>query len=206
MPGWDSGSLEIARRFAFHGYNTVCPDLHFREGKGNARENAVSVREAGGMPDDRAMGDVEGAIRYLQTIGNFNGKVGVIGYCSGGRQTYLAACTLDGIDAAADCYGGGVVASEDQLSERQPVAPIDYTDRLGCPLLGLFGNEDRRPSSDDVEKTAAALKKHGKIHDFHQYDGAGHGFFTVNSPGYNQPAADDGWRQIFAWYDKYLTP
>lgn len=205
MPGWDSGSLEITRKFAFNGYNTICPDLHYRQGKGNATENAISVREAGGMPDDRTMGDVEGAIRYLQTVGNFNGKVGIIGYCSGGRQTYLAACTLKGIDAAVDCYGGGVVASADQLNEHQPVAPIDYSEDLNCPLLGLFGNEDKRPSPADVDSIEAKLQKYGKTFQFHRYEGAGHAFFTVNSPAYNQPAADAGWQQIFTWFRKYLS-
>ncbi len=204
MPGWDSGSLEIARTFAFNGYNTVCPDLHYREGRGNARENAISVREAGGMPDDRTMGDLEGAIKYLKTTGNFNGKVGVIGYCSGGRQTYLAACTVDGIDAAVDCYGGGVIAPEDQLSERQPVAPIDYTEKMNCPLLGLFGNEDKRPSVDDVNQTETLLKEFGKTYEFHRYDGANHGFFTTGSPMYNQAAAVDGWQRIYSWFGKYL--
>lgn len=205
MPGWDSGTLEITRKFAFSGYAAICPDLHFREGKGNAGENAISVRDAGGMPDDRTMGDVEGAIRYLQTVGNFNGKVGIIGYCSGGRQTYLAACTLKGIDAAVDCYGGGVVASTEQLTERQPVAPFDYSENLNCPLLGLFGNEDKRPSPEDVDAIEAELQKYGKTYEFHRYDGAGHAFFTVNSPAYNQPAADDGWQKIFTWFRKYLS-
>lgn len=205
MPGWDSGTLEITRKFAFSGYAAICPDLHFREGKGNAGENAISVRDAGGMPDDRTMGDVAGAIRYLQTVGNFNGKVGIIGYCSGGRQTYLAACTLKGIDAAVDCYGGGVVASTEQLTERQPVAPFDYSENLNCPLLGLFGNEDKRPSPEDVDAIEAELQKYGKTYEFHRYDGAGHAFFTVNSPAYNQPAADDGWQKIFTWFRKYLS-
>ena len=103
MPGWDNGSVEITRNFAAHGYNAICPNLHYREGKGDPRENAVSVREAGGMPDDRTMGDVQGAMDYLRFLPAFSGKVGVIGYCSGGRQTYLAACKLSGIDAAVDC-------------------------------------------------------------------------------------------------------
>ena len=111
MPGWDGPNKEIARRFAHHGFVTILPNLHFREGKATPEENSASVRAAGGMPDDRTMGDVQGAIDHLRALPYLNGKVGVIGYCSGGRQTYLAACTLRGIDAAIDCYGGGVVAS-----------------------------------------------------------------------------------------------
>jgi carboxymethylenebutenolidase len=107
MPGWDEAHKEIGRRFAHHGYVTIVPNLQFREGKATAEENSASVRAAGGMPDDRTMGDVQAAIDYLRTLPYLSGKVGVIGYCSGGRQAYLAACTLRGIDAVIVCYGGG---------------------------------------------------------------------------------------------------
>jgi carboxymethylenebutenolidase len=159
MPGWDEATKEIARKFAHHGYIAISPNLHFREGKGSPEENSASIRAAGGMPDERTMGDVEGAIAYLRTLPYINGKVGIIGYCSGGRQVYLAACTLRGIDAAIDCYGGGVVAKPEELTGRQPVAPIDYTRDLRCPLLGLFGAEDRRPSPEDTVITEEALKR-----------------------------------------------
>lgn len=86
MPGWDGPHKEIARRFAHHGYVAILPDLQFREGKPTPEENSASIRAAGGMPDDRTMGDVQGAIDHLRTLPYLNGKVGVIGYCSGGRQ------------------------------------------------------------------------------------------------------------------------
>ena len=123
MPGWDEATKEIARKFAHHGYTAISPNLHFREGKGTPEENSASIRAAGGMPDERTMGDVEGAIAYLRTLPYLNGKVGIIGYCSGGRQVYLAACTLRGIDAAIDCYGGGVVAKPEELTGRPPGDP-----------------------------------------------------------------------------------
>jgi len=204
MPGWDEATKEIARKFANHGYVAISPNLHYREGKGTPEENSASVRAAGGMPDDRTMGDVKGAMAYLRTLPYLNGKVGIIGYCSGGRQAYLAACTLPGIDAAVDCYGGGVVARPEELNQRQPVAPIDYTKDLRCPLLGLFGKEDQRPSPEDVAKTEAELKKWGKKYEFRMYDNAGHAFFSVDRPSYRVEAAMDGWKQIFRWFEKYL--
>jgi carboxymethylenebutenolidase len=204
MPGWDNATREIARRFAYHGYCAISPNLHFREGKGSFRKNAQSVMEAGGMPDDRTMGDAKGAIDYLRTLPYLNGKVGIIGYCSGGRQVYLAACTISGINAAVDCYGGGVVASPEQLTPRQPVAPIDFTKDLQCPLLGLFGKEDKRPSPEDVAKMEEELKKYGKTYEFHAYDNTGHAFFSVDSGMYRPEAAVDGWNRIFTWFEKYL--
>jgi len=205
MPGWDGPTKEIARRFAHHGFVAISPNLHFREGKATPEENSASVRAAGGMPDDRTMGDVQGAIDYLRALPYLNGKVGVIGYCSGGRQAYLAACTLRGLDAAIDCYGGGVVAKPEELTARQPVAPIDFTRDLQCPLLGLFGVEDTRPSPEDTAKTEAALKQHGKAYEFHTYDNAGHAFFAVDRPLYRQHAAVDGWQKVLAWFGKHLA-
>jgi carboxymethylenebutenolidase len=204
MPGWDGPTKEIARRFAHHGYVAISPNLHFREGKATPEENSASIRAAGGMPDDRTMGDVQGAVDYLRTLPYLNGKVGVIGYCSGGRQSYLAACTVRGLDAAIDCYGGGVVAKPEELTARQPVAPLDFTKDLQCPLLGLFGVEDTRPSPADTVKTEEALEKFGKTFEFHTYENAGHAFFAVDRPNYRQVAAVDGWKKVFAWFDKHL--
>lgn len=204
MPGWDGPHKEIGRRFAHHGYVSIVPNLHFREGKATPEESSASVRAAGGMPDDRTMGDVQGAIDYLRELPYLNGKVGVIGYCSGGRQAYLAACTLKGIDAVISCYGGGVVAKPEDLTPRQPVAPIDYTKDLQCALLGLFGIEDTRPSPADAAKTEETLKKHGKNYEFHTYENAGHAFFAVDRPQYRVHAAIDGWKRVFAFFDKHL--
>jgi carboxymethylenebutenolidase len=204
MPGWDEGSVEIARKFAHHGYVAICPDLQFREGKGTPQANSASVQAAGGMPDSRTMGDVDGAIKYLRALPYLNGKVGIIGYCSGGRQVYLAACTLKGIDAAVNCYGGGVGAGPAGLTPRQPADPLDFTKDLSCPLLGLFGREDKRPSPEQVARTEAELKKYGKTYEFHTYDNAGHAFFSTERPSYRQAAAVDGWQKVFAWYEKYL--
>ncbi len=173
MPGWDGPTREIARRFAHHGYVAISPNLHFREGKATPEENSASVRAAGGMPDDRTMGDVQGAIDHLRELPYLNGKVGIIGYCSGGRQAYLAACTLSRIDAAIDCYGGGVVAKPEELTARQPAAE-------------------------------EALQKFGKTYEFHTYDNAGHAFFAVDRPQYRVHAAVDGWKKVFAWFDKHL--
>jgi carboxymethylenebutenolidase len=204
MPGWDHATKEITRRFAHQGYVAICPNLHFREGKPTLEENSASIRAAGGMPDDRTMGDLQGAIDHLRTLPYLGGKVGIIGYCSGGRQAYLAACTLRGIDAAIDCYGGGVVARPEELTARQPVAPIDYTKNLQCPLMGLFGVEDTRPSPADTARTEAALQEAGKTYEFHTYENAGHAFFAVDRPHYRQAAAIDGWKKVLDWFERHL--
>src|ERR671928_1835238 len=82
MPGWDEATKEITRKFAHHGYVAVCPNLHHREGPGSPDDLAAAVRAAGGVPDDRCMGDIEGALKYLRALPYHNGKIGIIGFCS----------------------------------------------------------------------------------------------------------------------------
>ena len=204
LPGWSEFYIETTRRFAHHGYVAISTNLQFREGKATAEENSASVRAAGGMPDDRTMGDVQAAVDYVRGLPYSNGKVGVIGYCSGGRQAYLAGCTVRGIDAVISCYGGGVVAKPEELSPRQPKAPIDFTKDMQCPILCFFGIEDTRPSPADAAITEAELKKHGKVHECITYQNAGHAFFAVDRQQYRVQAALDGWKKVFEWYGKYL--
>ena len=205
MPGYDASSKEITRTFAANGYSALCPNLHYREAPDAVPSDAAAaVREAGGVPDDRCVGDVAGTARQLRSLVSANGKVGVIGYCSGGRQAYLAACQLP-FDAAVDCYGGRVVAAPDDLTERQPVAPIDLTPGLSCPLLGLFGGQDRNPSPAHVATIEAALLANDKTFEFHRYPDAGHAFFSVDRPNYSVAAALDGWQQIWTWFGTHLA-
>ncbi len=205
MPGWDEASKEITRKFAYHGYSAICPNLYFREDPADPEVAVAAARAAGGVPDARCLGDIGGAINYLRSLLCANGKVGVIGYCSGGRQVYLVACNIPTINAAVDCYGGSVIAPPDRLSPGQPVAPIDMTPRLACPLLGLFGAEDANPAPDQVAQTEVALKRYGKTYEFHTYQNAGHSFFSVDRPSYRQAAAAEGWQRVFEFYGKYLS-
>src|SRR3954452_18293185 len=100
MPGYDASTKEIVRRFAVEGYAALCPNLYTREAPGaDPDDAAATVRAAGGVPDERLVGDVAGAAEHLKQLPGANGKIGVIGYCSGGRQTFLAACSLT-VDAA----------------------------------------------------------------------------------------------------------
>ena len=199
MPGWDEWYREATRKFAHHGYATISPDLYHRVGHGTPEDVAAKARAQGGVPDDQAVGDLAGAMRFLRSQPTSNGKVGIFGTCSGGRHAYLAACRVPGFDAVLDLWGGRVVMTPDQLTEKSPVAPIDYTPDLPCPILGLFGEEDQSPTPEQVAIHEAALKEHGKEYEFHMYPDAGHGFFYYNRPNYRQAQAVDGWEKIWAF-------
>ena len=205
-PGWDEWCKEVARKFAHHGYAAIDPNLYHRAGPGTPDDQAARARAAGGSPDDVVMGDVAGCMQFLRAQPYASGKIGVIGFCSGGRHTFLAACTLPGIDAAVDCWGGNVVVDDPgQLTPARPVAPIDLADKLSCPLLGLFGNDDRNPSPEHVNKLEETLKRLGKDYSFHRYDGAGHGFFATDRPGYRPEQAVDGWQKVWAFFGQHLS-
>src|SRR4051812_44256293 len=108
MPGWDVGMKEITRRISAMGYPAACPNLYAREAPGAEPDDAAAAaRAAGGVPDERLVGDVAAVAQLLRAEPTSNGKVGVIGFCSGGRQSVLAAASQD-LDAAVDCYGGFV--------------------------------------------------------------------------------------------------
>lgn len=204
-PGWDEWCAEVTRKFAHHGYAAIAPNLYSRDGPGAPDDVAARVRAAGGAPDDQVVGDVAGAMAWLRSQSNANGKVGVIGFCSGGRQTYLIACLVKGVDAAVDCWGGNVVVDDPSLlTDRRPVAPVDYTEKLSCPLLGLFGNDDANPNQDHVNRLEEALKEHGKTYEFHRYDGAGHAFMSWYRLHYRVEQTVDAWGKVLDFYGRHL--
>ena len=204
-PGWDEWYREATRRFAHHGYLALSPNIYFRLGHGPPEDVAAKARAGGGVPDDQVVGDVAGAREFLSSLPTSNGKVGVFGTCSGGRQAYLAACRSKGFDAVVDCWGGRVVMAPSEISPNYPVAPIEYTKDLSCPLLGIFGEEDKTPSPEQVAQHEELLKRLGKTYEFHVYPKAGHGFFYYDRPMYRQEQAVEGWKKVFAFLEKNLA-
>jgi carboxymethylenebutenolidase len=190
MPGYDRATKEIVRTFAVYGYAALMPNLHHRYAPGaKAGDAAAAARDAGGVPDEQCLGDARAAIDALRARPESNGKVAVIGYCSGGRQSFMVACRLD-VDAAVDCYGGR--------------ADVGLAPGLRGPLLGLFGADDRSPSPADVTAMAKALEANGKTFEFHSYEDAGHAFFSVDRPSYRLDASKDGWKRIWAFFGAHL--
>ena len=204
MPGYDESTKEITRRFAAHGYNAICVNLYSREAPGASSDDAAAAARAlGGVPDERLIGDVKAAAEHLRSLENSNARVGVIGYCSGGRQSLLSACSLD-FDAAVDCYGAFVLVAP------PPSYPLARTPlqgvlaNLSCPLLGLFGAEDEFPTPEEVETLRTLLTEHAKEFEFHTYEGAGHAFFNVDRPSYRPDVAREAWDEIWKFFALHL--
>jgi carboxymethylenebutenolidase len=208
LPGYDRQTKEFARSLAVGGFNAVMPNLYSRQAPGADPDDAVAAARSQGaipIPDERVVAEVEGAIAYLKGLPNANGKIGVIGHCSGGRQSFLAAVSLP-LDAAVDCYGGFVVGEPPAghpLAGWQPI--VTRTPSLSCPLLGLFGKEDKFPSPEHVAELEQALREAGKTYEFHSYDDANHGFMQVDSARYHPQSAVDAWGKILDWFGRYLA-
>ena len=204
FPGYDRGTKEIARRIADLGYDVILPNLYTRE-SADPVEAAEIVRAARGIADARLVATVAGAASYLRALDSSNGKVGVIGYCSGGRHTVLAACNV-ALDAAVDCYGAYVTGTPPVDFLLNITNLVDQLENLSCPLLGMFGNDDTAPTAAHVDDLAQRLDALGKPYEFHRYDGAGHAFFAVDRPAaYRAEAAADGWEHIATFFAAHLA-
>ena len=203
MPGWDEWNMEVTRRLAHHGIQAICPNLFHRMGDGELPDVVQRYRDAGAINDAEVLGDLQAAVDHLLASPVSNGKIGVIGFCSGGRIAYMAAAKLD-VQAAVDCWGAGVTVPPGDITDFRPEAVIDMTAQIRCPVLGVFGNDDQNPSPEQVDAIEAELNKHGKNYEFLRYDGAGHGFWGWQRPGYRQEQAVDSWAKVFAFYEKHL--
>jgi carboxymethylenebutenolidase len=204
MPGWDEATKEITRRFAHHGYVALCHNLHHRAGPDASPDDAAAAtRAAGGVPDERFLGDTGGAIAHLRALPYCSGRIGVIGYCSGGRQSFLTAASLP-VDAAVVCYGAAIANAPPAGSPFTIEPVLGRAPGIECPVLGLFGEEDTHPAPDEVHQIDEELTRLGKQHEFHLFANAGHGFFATDRDSYRVQAARDGWQLIWRFFEQHL--
>jgi carboxymethylenebutenolidase len=198
---------EVARRFANIGYNAIAPALYWRHGAPKNPDNMDDVRPVMfGLPDREAVQDLEAAAAHLRARPGAIGKVGAIGFCSGGRHTLLFACSSTKVDAAIDCWGGFIhrATPDAETNAARPKAPLDMVGQLHCPLFGVFGEEDQNPPvalEAELKKRGAAAKKDvtTKI-----YKDAGHAFLADYRPTYRERAANELWADIVPFFAKHL--
>jgi carboxymethylenebutenolidase len=193
---------DVARRFAEQGYLALAPDMYTREGSPDPNNLDSVLQTMFSVPDTQAVADLEGAITYLKRLPDSHGKVGAIGFCSGGRYTLILACQSTNLDAAVDSAGGFII--QDQHTPQRPVSPIAMTPTLSCPLLALFGEEDPNPSPAHAGRLQEELDKHGKTYELRMYRHAGHAFFADYRPSYRAAAAQEMWHRALVFYEHYL--
>jgi dienelactone hydrolase len=186
---------DVARRIAAEGYVTLAPDLYWRGGK-NRTVGYDQLPEAIGLmqslKEPEVIADLRNAVAHLEKQSFVRAdRIGITGFCMGGRVSFIAACELpDKIKASAPYYGGGI--------------PVERTSKLGCPVLAFFGEKDAFIPLDSVEALKAEAKKHGKAVEVVVYPGADHGFFCNERASYQKAAAEDSWKRLKEFLARHL--
>ena len=194
----DPFTIDVGERLASAGYACVIPFVfHWWP-----PDTDIAVKRDA-FRDDWTVADMTAAYDLLAAMPNIDAeRIGIVGHCWGGRVAWLAACHNPRYKAAAVFYGGRIKAAMGPGA----VPPITLADRIPCPVLGIFGNEDENPSPADVDDLDAALSAAGVAHDFHRYAGAGHGFQDFgNESRYHPTATADAWDKLLAFFAAELT-
>jgi len=197
---------DIARRFANIGYNALAPDLYTRSGSPDPNNMDSVFPVMFGLPDAQAVRDLEAAADHLRGLSGASGKIGVIGFCSGGRQTLLFACSRTKPDAAVDCWGGFIhrATPDAETTPSRPTPILKLVDRLSCPLFAVFGEEDQNPTVAQSEELKNLALRAGKDVTIKVYENAGHAFLADYRPSYREAPATELWHDAVAFFDKHL--
>ena len=192
---------DVARRFAKAGYFAVAPELFVRQGDaGSYGEISKLMAEVvSKVPDAQVMGDLDAAATWAKGQGADTAKLGITGFCWGGRITWLFDAHNPGVKAAVAWYGR-LVGTSNPLT---PANPIDLTAKLNAPVLGLYGGADQGIPQDTVEKMKTVLASGSaaaKKSEFVVYPDAPHAFNADYRPSYRKEAAEDGWKRCLAWF------
>ena len=195
---------DVTRRLARAGYFAIAPELFVRQGDaGTYGEVARLIAEVvSKVPDDQVMKDLDATVAWAGSQGADAARIGITGFCWGGRITWLYSAHSPAVKAGVAWYGRLV----GEASALQPKHPVDVAGTLAGPVLGLYGEKDAGIPLDTVEKMKAALaaaagsNAAAKKSEFVVYPDAPHAFHADYRPSYRQPAADDGWKRCLAWF------
>jgi carboxymethylenebutenolidase len=191
---------DICRRFAREGHLAVAPDLFARQGDVSRIEDFQEIfKVVSKVPDAQIMADLDAAAEWAAKNRGNAGKLGITGFCWGGRVTWLYAAHSAKLKAGVAWYGRLV----GDPTELQPKHPIDLVPSLKAPVLGLYGGKDQGIPLDTIERMREALKKARNPSEFVVYPEAGHGFFNDTRPGHRKEDSQDGWKRLLAWFRNY---
>lgn len=192
---------DVCRRLAKAGYLAVAPELYAREGDlSKMTDVAQIVRDViSKTPDAQVCSDLDAAAAWAETHHGDPGLLNVMGFCRGGRDTWLYAAHNPDLKAAVAWYGplGGT------RTPIQPKTALDMAGEIKCPLLGLYGGKDPSSSPQQIAEAEARAKAAGQVATIVVYPDAPHGFHADYRPSYRKADAEDGWRRALAWFGKY---
>ena len=195
---------DVCRRLAKLGYFAIAPELYFRQGDVSKMTDnqEIFAKVVNHVPDSQVLSDLDAAVVWAQATGKADAtRLGVTGFCWGGRLTWTYCVHNPKVRAGVAWYGRLVAPSKAPL---QPAYPVELAPHLKVPVRGLYGAEDASIPVADVEKMREALKAAGNTtSEIIVYPGAPHAFFADYRPNYRKEAAEDGWQQMQAWFKKY---
>jgi carboxymethylenebutenolidase len=197
----------VTERIAREGYIAIAPDLYYRAADRVAEYSDLpkAIGLMSQLDDKKIVADVRATMAWLDgQPGIAKGRIGITGFCMGGRVSFLSACHLP-ILAAAPFYGGGI-GRVMMPSERTPHPPIDDAAGVTGALLVFYGDKDAFIPPDEVALVKERLAKLGKDAEVIVYPGADHGFFCNERPSYHEAAAQDSWRRLLRFFEKHLRP
>lgn len=193
---------DICRRFAKLGYLAIAPELFARQGDVSQLTNIQEIisEVVSKVPDTQVMSDLDATVNWAKTSskGNIN-KLGITGFCWGGRIVWLYAAYNPKVKAGVAWYGR-LVGESTSLT---PKHPTDIAPYLKAPVLGLYGGSDNGIPNDTVDRMREALKRGNSRSEIVLYPDTPHGFFADYRPSYRQKEAEDGWKRLQAWFKKY---
>jgi carboxymethylenebutenolidase len=192
---------DIARRFAKLGYLAVAPQLFIRQGDVSKLSNIDEIRPiVAKVPDAQVLSDLDATVNWAVKSSKGNaGKVGITGFCWGGRITWLYAAHNPKLKAGVAWYGRLVSDS----TALQPKHPIDVVSTLKVPVLGLYGGQDTGIPLNTVEQVREKLKSSSSKSEIVVYPNAPHAFFADYRPSYREADAKDGWKRLQAWFKQH---
>ena len=191
---------DVTRRLAKLGAFAVAPDYYFRKGDLTKIADIQALFPiVNGKPETELFADLDATVAWAKSQGGNTDKLGIIGFCRGGRTVWRYSTHNPGLKAGVAYYG----PVSDAPSEAQAASAIAAVKDIKEPVLGLYGAEDQGIPVNDVNAMKAAMAAAGKTGEFKIYPGAPHGFHADYRPSYRQDAATDGWAQMTAWFKKY---
>ena len=195
---------DICRRFAKLGHLAIAPELYARQGDvSKLPMNEILSKVVSKVPDEQVMSDLDAAVAWAAKNKGNTSKLGITGFCWGGRIVWLYAAHNPKLRAGVAWYGRLTPPPPERANPLQPKSPLELVGQLKAPVLGLYGGKDTGIPVADVEKMRAALKAAGSKSEIILYPEAQHGFHADYRPSYNREAAQDGWKRLQEWFKKY---